>query len=310
MKLAVIIATLGRPETVAEALTFLRQQTRPADQIIIAATKPADVPQLANQDEIRAVFSAKGLPIQRNAGIAAARGEADIAIFFDDDFAPAPDYLATVERMFAANPDLAGLTGDVILDGIQGPGLSFADARQRLASYTPPAPEAAVSAPTEALYGCNMAIRLSLTEGIGFDEQLPLYAWQEDVDFTGQLVRRGAALRTNAMGGVHLGIKSARVAGLPMGYAQIANPIYMRRKRTIPAFRAYKLMFKNFTMNLLRSPNPEPWWDRRGRLAGNLLGLRDLLLGRLHPQNMLKLVARRDAAGSVADKLPSPSTDS
>ena len=34
-------------------------------------------------------------------------------------------------------------------------------------------------------------------------------------------------------------------------------------------------------MNIVRSPWPEPYVDRRGRLRGNLLALRDLMTGRM-----------------------------
>ena len=42
-------------------------------------------------------------------------------------------------------------------------------------------------------------------------------------------------------------------------------------------------------MNLLRSPMPEPWVDRRGRCKGNLLALADLLRGRIHPTRVVAL---------------------
>ena len=37
------------------------------------------------------------------------------------------------------------------------------------------------------------------------------------------------------------------------------------------------------------SLRPEPWIDRRGRLAGNLRALRDLVTGRLAPGRILEL---------------------
>jgi hypothetical protein len=42
-------------------------------------------------------------------------------------------------------------------------------------------------------------------------------------------------------------------------------------------------------INLARSLRPEPWVDRRGRMKGNWLALRDWLLGRMHPRNILTL---------------------
>jgi hypothetical protein len=42
-------------------------------------------------------------------------------------------------------------------------------------------------------------------------------------------------------------------------------------------------------MNALRAARPEPYVDRRGRLVGNALALRDLLIGRMTPERILQL---------------------
>ena len=41
--------------------------------------------------------------------------------------------------------------------------------------------------------------------------------------------------------------------------------------------------------NVFRSPWPEPFVDRVGRLRGNLLALRDLATGRIGPERVLEL---------------------
>ena len=50
-----------------------------------------------------------------------------------------------------------------------------------------------------------MAIRMSAAQGMRFDENLPLYGWQEDIDFTRRLGRHGRQVSTGAVTGVHLG---------------------------------------------------------------------------------------------------------
>jgi GT2 family glycosyltransferase len=290
VKLAVVIATLGRPDIVAGALPFLRAQTRRPDRIIISAVSERDVPPPPADLPVEVVFGPKGLPAQRNTGLNTLRagGEpCDVVVFFDDDFAPAPGYLEGVAALFESQPQVAGANGEIIADGITGPGYTFADASRFIAAYMPS--DAASLRPLTGLYGCNMAIRLASAEGLFFDEALPLYAWQEDIDFTVQLSRRGSLVLSSAFSGVHLGVKSARTPGLPMGYSQIANPIFLRRKRTMEAAHAYKLMARNVAANLVYSFRPEPWCDRRGRLAGNLRALVDLATGRLHPGNILKM---------------------
>jgi hypothetical protein len=42
-------------------------------------------------------------------------------------------------------------------------------------------------------------------------------------------------------------------------------------------------------MNLVRSVWPEPYIDRRGRLRGNILALRDLVRGGMIPERILEL---------------------
>ena len=292
MKLAVIYATLGRPDLVAGALEFMLAQTRTPDQVVISAINPADVPEFPAGLPVEAVYGPKGLPAQRNTGLRKVREcaqPADVVIFFDDDFAPGPDFLAVVEAMMQADPGLGGLTGNVVADGIGGPGYTFDDARRFLANAPPVPLAAARKRSVPSLYGCNMAIRMSMAEGLAFDETLPLYAWQEDVDYTVQLARRGRLLWTNALAGVHLGAKRSRMPGLTMGYAQIANPIFLRRKRTMAARHAYPLMARNLAMNLMKSIRPEPWCDRRGRLVGNIRALRDFFDRRLHPGNILDM---------------------
>lgn len=286
MKLAVVYATLGRRDVMEGALALLAEQTRPPDRTLISAVSEADVPtRIPPQLAVEVLFGPKGLPAQRNTALKRLGGEADVVVFFDDDFAPELHFLEHLEGLFADDPSLVGATGLVVADGIGGPGYTFEQARAYIARATPTKRKRLIG----HLYGCNMAVRTSLAQGLEFDETLPLYAWQEDVDYTVQLARRGRLVQFHALLGVHLGVKRSRTPGLAMGYAQIANPIFLRRKRTIAISHAYTLMAKNFAANLVKSMKPEPWCDRRGRLRGNLRAVGDFLAGRLHPRNILDL---------------------
>lgn len=289
MRLAVVYATIGRPDIVAGALEFMQGQTRRADLVVISAVSPADIPPLPQDLPIEVRFGPKGLPAQRNAGLGVVGSSADVVVFFDDDFAPGADYLERLEAIFESDPDIAGVNGRIVADGIGGPGFTFDDARRFLAADAAKPPAAPELRRMHSLYGCNMSIRLAAARELAFDETLPLYAWQEDIDFTTQLARRGRLVWSSELAGVHLGVKKARTPGLPMGYSQIANPVFLLRKRTLSVRHAYALMAKNLAANLLRSVVPEPWCDRRGRLVGNLRALRDLVGGTLHPGNILNL---------------------
>jgi GT2 family glycosyltransferase len=294
VRIAIIIATTGRADLLRRTVARLAHQTRRADRVILVGVTSADLAgagsgpcAAAALAPVELILAERGLPRQRNAGLRHLAGEADVVVFFDDDFVPANDYLAQIEREFAERPALVGATAQLLADGIKSPGISF-DAAVALVEAHRPSPH-----PRErrlpALYGCNLCIRLAAAEGLWFDEALPLYAWQEDVDFSFRLGRQGALVYTSRLAGVHLGAKGGRTSGLRLGYSQIANPVYLLRKKTIPPRLAWRLMLRNLAANAARSLWPEPYVDRQGRLRGNFSALADLLAGSLHPERILEL---------------------
>jgi hypothetical protein len=142
-------------------------------------------------------------------------------------------------------------------------------------------------------YGCNMAFRLASIGDLRFDERLVLYGWLEDRDFAAGLARRGGRLVKSADAiGVHMGVKGGRMAGERFGYSQIVNPLYMLRKGTMTLGQVADHLFRNMSANLGRSLRPEPFIDRRGRLWGNLLGIADVLRGRMQPERAAALQPR------------------
>jgi hypothetical protein len=116
---------------------------------------------------------------------------------------------------------------------------------------------------------------------------LPLYAWQEDVDFAARVRHRGRLVVTDAFYGVHQGVKGGRLAGVRLGYSQIVNPIYLIRKGTLSRAAGVKLIARNFLMNHTKAFYPEPWIDRGGRCKGNWLGIIDVIRRRDHPKRIL-----------------------
>jgi GT2 family glycosyltransferase len=292
MRLLVGIATVGRRELLSETLAELARQSRLPDRVIVCASSPADVDKksLSSQPFPTAlVVSAQGSSAQRNAILREA-GDADAIVFFDDDFFPEAAYLANTEALLLSHPGIVLATGRLIEDGISGPGLGPAHARQMLAS-SPVRPSRGAVLPYYGVYGCNMVIRLApvRAHGIAFDEMLPLYAWQEDIDFSRQLAPFGEIVQAEALTGVHLGAKRGRTSGVKFGYSQIANPIYLISKGTMSVRFGGRTMARNLIANLVLLARPEPHVDRLGRCKGNLLALGDLARGRLHPQRILEL---------------------
>jgi GT2 family glycosyltransferase len=216
--------------------------------------------------------------------------DCDILVFFDDDFLPAKDALAEMIQLFAENEDIIGATGQVLSDGVKRGGVPYDEAVQVLAEHERHALEVpVVNTDTDAAYGCNMAFRAAAIGSCRFDEKLPLYAWQEDVDFTGQLLVKGRIVKTTAFSGVHRGVSKGRSPGFALGYSQMANPVYLMRKGTMRPPKAMRLMLKNFIANHARMLFPEPLIDRAGRSRGNWLGLWHIITGRSDPGVILRL---------------------
>lgn len=284
MKLVIGIATHGRPAIVAETLNRLVAQSVQPDRIIISVANRKDIDRVSRRAHpVEVVMCKRGLSGQRNT-ILARLDHDDLLIMIDDDFLLAPEYCEKALDLFHRDPALAMATGEVIADGIKGPGLTHTQAQVFLDQR--PQVSNRQEYPVYNCYGCNMVIRVktALEHGVQFDERLPLYSWLEDVDFSRQMAKYGKIVYSNTLQGVHLGTKTWRTPGVKFGYSQVANPIYLSSKGTMAISRATALMSRNILMNILRSIRPEPWADRRGRLRGNLLALGDLIAGGPNPE--------------------------
>lgn len=285
MRIDVAIATTGRPEIMGRVVERMAEQSRKPDRIVVVGASAKDVEGLGETTpNLHVILSDRGLCKQRNAALEFIGDDSDVVVFFDDDFVPAPEFLANLETLFQERPDVVGATGILVADGAHTAPISFDDAVDRLDCRLDR--PAKFETRCHSLYGCNMAIRLSAAEGMRFDEKLPLYGWQEDVDFTHQLSWRGALVRSSELTGIHMGARSGKTSGKRLGYSQVANIVYLNRKGTIQRWRARKLLLRNVAMNVTRSIWPESDIDRHGRLIGNLLAFRDLLRGTIDPERI------------------------
>lgn len=295
LRIAIGIATRGRPAILRETLREIGLQTVKPDRIVICHTAPEDVaglqdsPAAEGLPPLETLTAPSGLPRQRNA-ILDVLGDCDAVLFLDDDFLMAPRYVESVAATLQAFPDVVVTTGRTIADGARGPGYSPEQARVMIRDDREPGALIDIL-PASHGYGCNMAIRLSpcRTHGLRFDERLPLYGWSEDVDFTHRLGRHGRMVKLAGARGVHLGTKQGRTSGRRLGYSQVANPIYLMGKGSYSLPRAAGSVGRNLAANLVKSLRPEPYVDRRGRLRGNMLAVMDLLRGRLDPERVLKI---------------------
>lgn len=301
----VIVATRGRPLETRELVGNLKRQTLSPKAVVVVGADPADVvgidAESGGATRLEVVVTGKaGLCAQRNRGLerivalaADRQPNQDFCVaFFDDDFRPAPDWLERCREVFQRQSEIAALTGWVLADGVNGAGLDETLARTYLAgSVRPDRHWASGNAQRDvtSLYGCNMAFRDRVVTACRFDENLPLYGWQEDQDYTSQARALGRTVFEPTCKGVHLGIRSGRVSGLRFGYSQIANSFYLTRKGTMPPRKAARFVARHLTANIAKSLLLGASVDYPGRLKGNLLAILDLLRGRCDPRRVMDL---------------------
>lgn len=287
LRVAVIIATKGRPQALAELLRLLECQSQLPTAVVISATDAADLElPMATALNIECVYGLPGLTAQRNRGLAQINSRADVAVFFDDDFAPAENWLEQCAGIFDLEPNIAGANGILLRDGVKGEPVSWQEARLLIARR---GQDEIIVSRIPDLYGCNMAFRMSAIADIQFDERLVLYGWLEDKDFSRTAAKHGALVQCNLLVGVHLGLQAGRVSGKRYGYSQVVNAWYLYRKGTLSLGEAAGNILKALAANVAKAVGKQGHIDRRGRLRGNLVGVAHLLSGTCRPERAAQL---------------------
>ena len=307
MSAYVIVATKNRAKESYVLLDYLAAQTLVPTLTVLIGSEPQDIQGLDSHPLVingraRVMLSNVGSTVQRNAGLDVVANEVPegashdndwFVTFFDDDFRPAPNWLENAHQTFRQNPEIAGLTGYLYADGIKSQfGISETDVVSYLDGSKAQQPNWSNSGKSQildGLYGCNMALRGIATLTTRFDERLPMYAWQEDADFSSRARQYGEMLLAPDCKGVHMGASSGRTSGLRFGYSQIANPIFLVRKGTMSRERALKLMGRNLLSNIAKTVLFDRIKDFPGRLRGNLRAISHLLRGKLDPQHIMRM---------------------
>lgn len=304
MKAFIVIATKGRAKETYTLLDYLAKQTYPIEKILIVGSEPSDVTELQNHATTKSgqtiieISPKAGLTIQRNVGLAKLSTFTEFidpkqwfVTFYDDDFRPADNWIENAANSFKSNPDFVGLSGWVLADGIKSIAISEEEAKEKLISttYLNRTPWFGDKLEVDGLYGCNMAFRGTVAVKERFDENLPFYGWQEDVDYAGNAKKFGKLLYIKECRGVHLGVTGGRTSGVRFGYSQIANPIYLAKKGTMKKDYARKILLRNVCSNIFHTVTLDQTKDYKGRLWGNVKATFHLLIGNCHPLNILKM---------------------
>jgi cellulose synthase/poly-beta-1,6-N-acetylglucosamine synthase-like glycosyltransferase len=178
--IAVLIPTYRRREDLRRCLQAVRQQLRPAHQIVVVLRPDDEEAQQAvndsgaSADVTLAFVSVPGQIAALNAGLRAVR--TDVVAFTDDDAAPRPDWLERIAAHFRGDLSLGGLGGR---DWIHQHGRLESGSERVVGVITWYGRlignhhlGAGPSREVDVLKGANMSFRVSALEGIRFDERL------------------------------------------------------------------------------------------------------------------------------------------
>jgi glycosyltransferase involved in cell wall biosynthesis len=293
--ISVVVASKGRPDFVSETIECLRRQTLKPREIVVVVPAAEDLPENQWGDEVRYVVGPLGLTTQRNSGIETVSPAAKYVGCFDDDFELKDDYLEQAVAFLDANTQVVGMSGRILKDG----GISRDEAKKLIADYKPegiPRGMFYSRGSHHILYGCNMVIRRPLLTYEKFDENLPFYSYGEDYDFSIRLEHYGLIGRFAGCVGVHLATPGGRVRELLRGYSFVANNWYFMKKGVVhlPPLMAWIRFWlvcvgKSLWQSLSKLLKGDRSLDWGGRVKGHLLALKDISLGRCHPQRIKEI---------------------
>jgi glycosyltransferase involved in cell wall biosynthesis len=290
VKTTVVVCSASRPDVLSETIESLLAQSLRPHEIIVSVFNLAHVPAKIRADSaIRVVVSNRqALSAQRNAAVKEVR--TPYTLFLDDDIEIAPNFIESMESLLDQVEDAVVATGFVVVDGVRGDtGVDRTSARAAVLNYV----REHEDRDCKKGYGCNLFVRTRVFDQVLFDENLPLYGWLEDLDFSTNCLRYGRIISNAGTCVAHLGTPIGRISGLKFGYSQIVNPFYLWRKNGTP--RLTNVVFahwlvpvaRNLFRTLMRIHGLRS--DRTGRFKGNMTGFRHLLAGKVDPSYILQL---------------------
>src|SRR5262249_8302218 len=110
LRIAVVVASLGRPGELDQLISALESQTYPPSAVVLSVTKNDDLPPTLPA-HAQVVIGSKGLTAQRNRGMTMVLDSSDLIAFFDDDYLPSRRALECAASLFNRFPDIVGADG-------------------------------------------------------------------------------------------------------------------------------------------------------------------------------------------------------
>jgi glycosyltransferase involved in cell wall biosynthesis len=263
MFVSVIVATKDRHHDLINLVRSLTEQSHlPNELVLVDSSETTIVSYTSDSFNVKYIHTnRKGAAVQRNIGIVNAESKADIMLFLDDDMLLDRDYLHVVVKAFQEDTQgiIGGMNGFLLQDG----------------SIKKEKPSQYELIEVKDLYGCNMAFRVSVIQGVWFDEKLALYSWLEDWDFSTIIGRTHKLVECSQAFGYHMQSPAGRVNDMKLGYMQLANRFYLNKKHGLKV--DYMQFAKHIAANFLRSYKKTYFY----RFRGNIRALvRVIMLGK------------------------------
>lgn len=286
-----IIASLGRAGILHGTVLSLLNQSRNPDEILLSVVNAdRDVnAETLRLPHVRVLAGKPGLTVQRNTALDNLRPDCDLLTFFDDDVELHRDYIRNCCDFMSEHPEVVGMCGRVLADGILTGEISRNRATRLLKDTSEPAEARPGYRRKTSLPGNFMTYRRSVIDSMRFDERLKLYALYEDYDFSARCARLGPLAQIDQCKLVHLGTRLSRISDTRFGYAQVVNPLYFWRKGSqgwIGAMLACLRPLISNSAGLIIPSRGMNTWRRSRRLLGNALGVRDFLFHGPQPERI------------------------
>ena len=306
---SILIPTRNRHDDLCACLRSISTQTHLPDEVVIVDSSPAVTDNVvsvyqtvAGAVPVRYIWvSWGGLPTQRNQALDLVSRDSTYLIFFDDDVILEPTCCEELLRPMVDSTGVVATMGNLLnsqgypynrliqafyrlflMEGHPGTLLrsgSIGHIRENLHG---------APFPTLWLVGCVMAVRRAALGDLRFDptfERFGGYAFNEDLDFSYALGRRGSMLCVPAARLVHAMSPTGRpVRDYHFGMSQVANRALFVRKHLPGPFH-----FACYLWSMLGTMLINAAMIARGRsptrLVGNFIGLALVLSGQIRPAN-------------------------
>jgi glycosyltransferase involved in cell wall biosynthesis len=268
-----VICTLNRPADLREAIESLfRQSLLPFELVVVDASDNNATENLAREMAgsspfpVNYMHTRPGLTYQRNRGIEAANG--DIIHFIDDDVILEPNYLEVLDATFTdpRNSHVAGAGGTitniprlpwfaVLLKRAFMFNHNYGSGRLQPSGYAAFGYNSNLRSPIRVniLCGCCAYIG-EILKKYRFDENLPGYALQEDVDLSYRISRKHELLFVPTARLLHKQSPIARTKPAAYFFRYLYNHYYISMKnlpRTLDHIAAFWYSHAAATLGIL-----------------------------------------------------------